>query len=135
MLNDYKKFSEKEFGWVSKKYPEIPKLVEVVLTKSGMNVSPKNYISLICLSVLIGYITSLVVLSILNFTILNFNILISALVLIFGPVAIAVSIFIIGIFYPHQRVISRNQSINTNLPFAISHMGAIAASGVGPVEN
>ena len=132
MLDGYKKFSEKEFAWVTRKYPEILKLIETTLPKSGFTISPKNYISFICLSALIGYITSLVVLSILNFTVFKFNILISALILVFSPVIVGASIFIIGIFYPYQRVISRNQDINTNLPFAISHMGAIASSGVPP---
>ena len=132
MLEGYKKFSEKKFGWVTKKYPEILKLVETTLPKSGFIVSPKNYVSLICLSALIGYIASLVVLSVLSFTVLEFNILISALILVFFPVIVGASIFIVGIFYPYQKVITRGQSINTNLPFAISHMGAIAASGVPP---
>jgi len=132
MLDGYKKFSEEEFAWVTEKCPEILKLVETTLPKSGMNVSPKNYVSFICLSALIGYITSLVVLSVLNFTVLNLNILISVLILVFIPVIVGASIFIVGIFYPYQKVVSRSQSINMNLPFAISHMGAIAASGVPP---
>jgi len=132
MLEGYKKFSEKKFEWVTKKYPEILKLVETILPKSGMNISPKNYISFICLSVLIGYIISLVVLLVLNFTILKFNILISVLILVFSPVIVGTSIFILGIFYPYQKVMSRSRDINTSLPFAISQMGAIASSGVPP---
>jgi len=132
MLDGYKKFSEKEFAWVTRKYPEILKLIETTLPKSGFTISPKNYISFICLSALIGYITSLVVLSILNFTVFKFNILISVLTIVFFPVIVGAVIFIIGIFYPYQKVISRNQNINTALPFAISHMGAIASSGVPP---
>jgi flagellar protein FlaJ len=132
MLEGYKKFSEKNFGWVTQKYPEILKLVETTLPKSGMNISPKNYVSLVCFSALIGYIISLVVLSVLNFTILKFNILISVLILVFFPVIVGSLIFIVGIFYPYQKVISRGRNIDTNLPFAISHMGAIASSGVPP---
>ncbi len=132
MLDGYREFSEKEFGWVTKKYPEIIKLVETTLPKSGWTVSPKNYISLICLSALIGYITSLVALSVLIFTFLEFNILISALILVFFPVIVGASVFIFGVFYPYQKVVSRSQSISMNLPFAISHMGAIASSGVPP---
>jgi len=132
MLEGYKKFSDKEFGWITQKYPEILKLVETALPKSGMNISPKNYVSLVSLSALIGYIASLVVLSILNFTVLEFNILTSVLIIVFFPVIVGASIFIFGIFYPYQKVVSRDRSISTNLPFAISHMGAIASSGVPP---
>jgi flagellar protein FlaJ len=36
------------------------------------------------------------------------------------------------LFYPYQKVLSRARSIDTNLPFAIAHMGAIASSGIPP---
>ncbi|OYT42465.1 MAG: hypothetical protein B6U88_03285 [Candidatus Aenigmarchaeota archaeon ex4484_56] len=40
--------------------------------------------------------------------------------------------FIFGIFYPTQRVAHRKKDIETNLPFAIAHMGSVAASGIPP---
>jgi len=132
MLIDYKKLSEKYFDWTTKKYPEILKLVDSTVPKSGMSISPKNYISFIFLSVFMGYFISLAVTSILGFTVFNFNILILVLFVIFIPFIIAILIFIVGIFYPYQKVLNRSTSIATNLPFALSHMGAIASSGVPP---
>jgi flagellar protein FlaJ len=132
MLTSYKKLSERYFDWTTKKYPEILKLVDSIIPKSGMSISPKNYVSLIFLSVFIGYFVILAVTSILFFVVFNSNILISVLSVIFIPFIVAVLIFIAGIFYPYQKVLNRSTSISTNLPFALSHMGAIASSGVPP---
>jgi flagellar protein FlaJ len=132
MLTSYKKISEKYFDWITKKYPEILKLVDSTIPKSGLSIAPKNYVSFIFLSVFICYFASLAVTSTLFFVVFNFNVLISVLSAIFVPFVIAVSIFIVGIFYPYQRVLNRSASISTNLPFALSHMGAIASSGVPP---
>jgi len=132
MLTSYRKFAERHFGWISDKYPEILKLVESALPKSGITISPKNYVSIICLTVFIGYFISLISLSILTLTILKLNILMSVLAIVLFPFIIGVVIFIIGMFYPYQRVLSRGRSISTNLPFAVAHMGSIASSGVSP---
>ena len=132
MLTGYRKFAERHFGWISDKYSEILKPVESVLPKSGITISPKNYVSIICLTAFIGYFISLITFSILTLTILKLNILMAVLAIVLFPFIIGVVIFIIGMFYPHQRVLSRGRSISTNLPFAIAHMGSIASSGVSP---
>lgn len=132
MLNSYKRIADKYFGWTTQKYPEILKMVDYTIPKSGMSISPKNYISFIFLSVFICYFISLAATSILFFTVFKFDILISFLSVVFIPFIIAILIFVAGIFYPYQKTQSRGNSIATNLPFALSHMGAIASSGVPP---
>jgi flagellar protein FlaJ len=44
----------------------------------------------------------------------------------------AITVFIIGYFYPIQLAASRRAKIETNLPFVVAHMGAIASSGIPP---
>jgi flagellar protein FlaJ len=132
MLNGFKKFAETHFGWVPNRYPEVLKLVESTLPKAGMRISPKNYVSMVCLASFIGYFISLITLSILNVLVFKLSMLISVLVLVLVPFIAAALVFIVGIFYPYQKLLSRRRSIATNLPFAISHMGAIASSGVPP---
>lgn len=129
----YKKFAIMLFDWVPKKYPDILKPVKLVLPKSGIAISPSNYISLICLTAFIGYITSLIAILILLLFILDLNMILAILSIIFLPFVIGAVIFVIGIFYPHQRVLTRRTNIDTNLPFAVAHMGAIAASGISPL--
>jgi len=131
MLTSYKKFATRYFSWITKKYPEILKTVDSTIPKSGISISPKNYISCICLAAIIGYFVSLTA-TIIILMLFEFNILVSILFIVFIPFVAGVLIFIGGIFYPYQKTVSRNRSIETNLPFALSHMGAIASSGVPP---
>jgi len=132
MLTEYRKFASRTFDWISDKYPDVLNPVKFTLPKSGLMVSPKNYISTICLTMSIGYFLSLIITSILILTVLKLNIFLTVLSLIFVPVIVGMIILVTGVFYPYERVISRKRNIETNLPFAISHMGAIAASGVSP---
>ncbi|MCX6821957.1 MAG: type II secretion system F family protein [Candidatus Aenigmarchaeota archaeon] len=132
MLTEYRKFASRTFDWISDKYPDVLNPVKFTLPKSGLMVSPKNYISTICLTMSIGYFISLIITSILILTVLKLNIFLTVLSFIFVPVIVGMIILVAGVFYPYERVISRKRNIETNLPFAISHMGAIAASGVSP---
>ena len=132
MLDGYKKSAKKYFGWIPKKYPEILKTVDSTIPKSGTSISPENYISCVFLAIIIGYFISLTATTIIIFMLFEFNILVSILLIVFIPFVAGVLIFIVGIFYPYQKASSRNRNIETNLPFALSHMGAIASSGVPP---
>lgn len=132
MLSSYKKFAKKYFSWVPKKYPEILKTVESTIPKSGISISPDNYISCVFLTVVIGYLISLSTVMLMLSVLFKLNILVSILLIVFAPVITGVLIFVFGIFYPYQMIAGRCQNIETNLPFALSHMGAIASSGVPP---
>jgi flagellar protein FlaJ len=52
---------------------------------------------------------------------------------IFFPVFVACIVFIIFYLYPVQKENSIRDSIENNMPFAITHMAAIASSGI-PIE-
>lgn len=51
-------------------------------------------------------------------------------------IILAATVFVVVLFifysYPFQTLTSKKGSINTNMPFAINHMSAIASSGVPP---
>jgi flagellar protein FlaJ len=132
MLEKYRSFAVKLVGWVSDKYPDIIKPVESTLPKSGIGIPPKNYVSAVVLTTLISYIISLIVFPLLVLTVLKLNIFLTTLSIVFIPFLVAIMIFMVGMFYPYQLVLSRKKSIETNLPFAISHMGSIASSGIPP---
>jgi flagellar protein FlaJ len=132
MLVGYRKLAVKFFGWIPDKFPELIKSVESTLPKSGMTIPPNNYLSTVFLTVFLGYIFTLAVTSFLVLGVLKPNIFLTIVSLVFIPFIVAVIIFLIGIFYPYQLVLSRRKSIETNLPFAISHMGSIASSGIPP---
>ena len=129
----FKRIAIKHFSFVYDKYPEIFKPLELTLVKSGIALSVKNYASVVVFATLIAYIVSLITLtSLIAFSIIKMNIFLLILSIIFIPVLIAVMTFIFGIFYPTQRVAHRKKDIETNLPFAIAHMGSVAASGIPP---
>lgn len=132
MLNKYSDVAQRMFGWAPERFPDLLRLVEFSLPKSGIAIPKKIYISIVCLTVFIGYLVSLSVSILLLLTLLKLEILTTVLTLVFVPFIVGVIIFIVGMFYPYQKVLSRKRSIATNLPFAIAHMGAIAASGVPP---
>lgn len=54
------------------------------------------------------------------------------MLLILVPIALAILCFMVLTFYPVQRADSRRKSIEINLPFVLTHMGAVAESGVPP---
>ena len=132
MLTNYNKLAVRLTGWVPDKYPELLNPVSPTLPKSGITISPKNYVSIICFTSFIGYVIALVTFFPLNMIFLKLNTLVTTLCAVFFPFLIGVAVFLTGVFYPYQRVLSRRKSIETNLPFAIAHMGAIASSGVPP---
>jgi flagellar protein FlaJ len=132
MLEKYRIFASRTFDWVSDKYPDILSPVKFTLPRSGITISPKNYVSTIFLTISICYFLSIIIVSALILTVLKLNIFLTILSLIFIPVIVGMLILVAGFFYPYERVISRRRNIETNLPFAISHMGAIAASGISP---
>ncbi|MBN2880612.1 type II secretion system F family protein [Candidatus Woesearchaeota archaeon] len=51
---------------------------------------------------------------------------------IFTSLFLGVLTFLVVYNYPSFKIKSRRRSINSNLPFAINHMSAVAASGVPP---
>lgn len=48
------------------------------------------------------------------------------------PIALGLAIFGFMYLYPSQKAKSRKKSIDSNLPFALNHLGAIATSGISP---
>jgi len=132
MLMKYREFAVRLLGWIPDKYPDIIKLVESTIPKSGIGITTKNYVCTVCLTALIGYIVALIVFPTLVLTVLKLNIFLTTLFIVFVPFLVGIGIFVVGMFYPYQLVMSRKKSIETNLPFAISHMGSIASSGIPP---
>lgn len=129
---EYRNFAAKLLGWIPDKYPVIIKTVEPSLLKSGMGITPKSYISAVCLTSLISYIATLILFSVLVFIVWELKISLTILLIVFMPVLVTTITFIVGLFYPQQLVMSRRKSIETNLPFIILHMASIVSSGIPP---
>jgi len=132
MKEKLSEISLKFFGWVPKKIPELLKPLEFILPRSGITIHPKNYLSIISFISFLSSIISLVIVILLTQSFFKPAILMEILFIVFIPFLVGIITFLIGFFYPYQLASSRARSIETNLPFGIAHMGAIAASGVPP---
>ncbi len=101
------------------------------LIKADIRVPTKVYVS--CL-ILYGVIANIIFIPFLYWlsTMFSWSPLINIAAFIFLPVILFLMVFLIGIFYPIEKTIRRKRDIETNLPFVLTHMGAIAQSGVPP---
>lgn len=127
----YADISTRFFGWVYDKHPEIFKGLTPVIPKSGISLPLRNYVSVICLTSLLGYFFG-IPLTLGLMQLIKFSAFTIPIVIIFFPLMFALSVFLIMYAYPYSLIASRGKSIDTNLPFAIAHMGSIATSGIPP---
>ncbi|MBI4168117.1 MAG: type II secretion system F family protein [Candidatus Aenigmarchaeota archaeon] len=117
------------FGWIPEKFEKELQPVKTGLEKSGMRYLLKTWVSISAAVGLGAAIFSLLLMGFLSIILkMEFaNIMLFAILL---PPLFGASAFLGMTFYPYQKALSRKRSIDTNLPFALNHMAAIAASGV-----
>jgi flagellar protein FlaJ len=121
------------FGGLVDKYGDQFDFIKENLPSSGISVPFRTYVSwtifLTILSFAISAIATAIILIVNGFGMPAFM---RVMMIILVPVMIAASTFVYLFFYPAQRSGSRKKDIETNLPFALTHMGAVAESGVPP---
>jgi len=133
-VNPIKKISNEFFGWVYDKYPYLFSATKVNLPKADMKIPVRTYVSLgLSMTTIVYFLVFFIMLFI--FLPRDIFIFTKIVYIIFIPTIISVIIFLIYIFYPFIRADARKRSIESNLPFAVAHMGAIAGSGVAPQET
>ncbi|MEM5871804.1 MAG: type II secretion system F family protein [Candidatus Aenigmatarchaeota archaeon] len=121
------------FGWVVEKYIESFRPLEPHLKNANIKILLKAWVCMIFFSTMLSFIASFVLIYVLLTYFIEVEIYIYIFSVIFFPVFIASLVFIFFYLYPIQKEKSRKSSIETNLPFAITHMAAIASSGI-PTE-
>jgi len=133
MMSFYKKLALVFLGGVTEKYIESFRPLEPHIKNANMKILLKTWVSLILFTSVIFFMITFI----LTYTVLTFFIQVEFYIYIFTviflPVFVASVTFIIFYLYPVQRENSRRNSIENNLPFAITHMSAIASSGI-PTE-
>ncbi|MBI2085197.1 MAG: type II secretion system F family protein [Candidatus Aenigmarchaeota archaeon] len=117
------------FGWIPEKYEKELQPVKVGLERSGMRYLLKTWVSI---SAAVGVGAGLFSLVLLWILTIELKMEISNVVMfaVLLPPLFTMSTFLAMVFYPYQKSVSRKRSIDANLPFALNHMAAIAASGV-----
>lgn len=123
------------FGWLVDKYSPLFIPMKDTLLMADVKMPFRIYVSVILFSSLLVYITTLalliVVLSILG-PYLEISLMMMVIYAIFVPAITGIACFGVLIFLPFQKAASRKRSIETNLPFVLTHMGSIIESGIPP---
>lgn len=119
------------FGPTVDKYGDHFKDVKTDLKQANMDVLYRTYVSKMFLysssAVVFGFIAGLLYslqASLPPIEIIRYT--------IGAPIAAGLLIFGVMYLYPGHKAKKRQKSIDTNLPFALNHLGAIATSGISP---
>lgn len=130
MLN-YKGFATKIFGGVADANLQTFSFVKKNLPRADIRIPYRTYMSIIFLTCTITYVSSFAVLMfVFNYLTIPFFLQIGYM--IFVPILVVVLTFVALTFYPYQKMSARSKDMEANLPFVLTHMGAIAESGVPP---
>ena len=127
----YKRFSVNVFGNLVEKYLAHFEQLNTNLNGANIKMMLKTWISIIFMSSVLVYVCSLASVLALSYF-LAFDMMTTIYFVIFIPILMASLTFIIFYIYPVQKASSIKGSIDNNLPFALSHMSAIASSGIPP---
>jgi flagellar protein FlaJ len=133
MSSLYRKISLLLFGGLVEKYITSFKPLEPHIKNSNMKILLKTWVSMLFFSTIISFLVAFVSIYVLITYIVQVEFYIYIFSIIFFPVFVASIVFILFYLYPVQKERSRQRSIENNLPFAITHMSAIASSGI-PTE-
>ncbi|MBI2545258.1 MAG: type II secretion system F family protein [Candidatus Aenigmarchaeota archaeon] len=130
-MASYNAISTVLFGGLVDKIGDDFKFLRESLPKTNIQIPFRSYLSAAIFSSLIIYLFSLVVVATVV-TFLNLETVQKIIFILFGPFLLAGITFAVQVLYPYQRALSTSRNIDANLPFALSHMAAIAESGVPP---
>lgn len=133
MLSFYKKLSLVLFGDLVEKYIDSFRPLDPHIRNANMKVLLKTWVGMLFFTTLLSFVVSFVSIFFFLTFLIEVEFYIYIFSVVFFPVFVASIVFIILYLYPVQRENARKKSIENNLPFAITHMAAIASSGI-PTE-
>lgn len=116
-----------------KYFPNYFKPLEEIIRIANIGILFERYVGRMILVSIIAFLASSLVISL--GLVLHFKIQLLYSIIGGFLVGITLAFIIITIFhsYPYQVLTQKRNSIEANLPFALMHMSAIAASGVSPI--
>jgi len=119
------------FGWVSDRYGEYFSIVKDSIPKADVYMTFRTYMSMVFMTATIAYMATFFSLA-LALGMVDVSAMMKVAYLLFVPLMVAIATVVILVFYPYQKMMDRRKSIETNFPFVLTHMGAVAESGVPP---
>jgi flagellar protein FlaJ len=130
-MESFKRLAISLFGKLADRYEKELKFVKESLPKADIKMTSRAYISMCFLAsameTVIGTVALIVAMRFMELTMIM-----KVTMMIFMPIVISIVSLVILLFYPYQKASSRRKNIESNLPFVLTHMGAIAESGVPP---
>lgn len=129
---NYRGYATSLFGSIADSYEKSFQTLKDTLPKADIKVAFRTYMSVSILTTIIVYVIALTGTAIISQLILKPSPIMFVYYMVFIPILTAVMCFLMFNFYPNQKVSSRRKNIEVNLPFVMTHMGAIAESGVPP---
>jgi len=119
------------FSDIVDKYSDLFVIIKESLPKADMRITFRTYMSIVLLATVIVFFCSIFAVAI-ALIFIKTSLILSIAYIIFIPMTAAMLILLFLAFYPSQIASSRKKSIESNLPFVLTHMGAISESGVPP---
>jgi len=128
-----KPIANKMFGWLSERTFQNFNFLKKKLILGDIKIPLRTYINLTFFFVFLSVIISIFTLQGV-FLINDFGLpfMMKIILSVFVPIATGIIAFVTAIIYPSQKINSRIKNFESNLPFALSHMGSVAESGVPP---
>lgn len=130
-MANFNSLADSMFGWVVDRYGGYFSIVKANLPRADIYVTFRTYMSVVFMVAAIAYVSTLFAL-LLALNIIEVSLLMKAAYAVFVPFLVAMTAVVVLVFYPYQKVVERRKSIEANFPFVLTHMGAVAESGVPP---
>ncbi len=128
---NYSGFATRLFGGFADANAQSFNFIKVSLPRADIKIPYRTYLSVIFFTCIIAYFSTLAMLP-LALRYLQLTTFLQIGYYAFVPIITAMATFAVLAFYPYQKSSSRKKSIESNLPFVLTHMGAVAESGVPP---
>ncbi|MCS7106232.1 MAG: type II secretion system F family protein [Candidatus Aenigmarchaeota archaeon] len=127
----YVGFATLLFGRIVDKNPKLFSFLKECLVKSEIKIPVRSYVSVSILTTIIVFISTLIIFYSLYFF-LKLPEFFFPIYVILMPLTFSFICLFTLFFSPYQIMQSKRKNIETNLPFVLTHMSAIAESGVPP---
>ncbi len=131
MWKPYKKTAIALFGSIADKYKESFKALEPSISGSGLGILLRTWVCVTLFTSVIAFLISLAAVIIIDYFIF-FGFTLFLYLAVFVPILTASFVFMFFYLYPSTKARSIEKSIEIDMPFALSHMSAIASSGIPP---
>lgn len=119
------------FGGLVEKFGKNFEFLRNSLPRADIRIPFRTYLSAVFLNTVVVYLFSLLFFTTVT-TFLEIKFAHKMLLIGYLPLTLAILTFGVLVIYPHQKVAGRRKNIDINMPFALTHMAAIAESGVPP---